>query len=165
MHKSSVLTILSLAVIVGVIGLAWVQLTAPTSRLIALGVKRYTNISATVSLTNQARVEVNYFFKVECKDKDDWPRYEAEIPFGFHSDTQWGALSPGEFRTLPVRVIVYAPPCPWRVSVFCYNSQMNTNTIRFRAGLLFAKLHMPRLARDIWGRRKAVRISSPEMPP
>jgi hypothetical protein len=162
-NKSSVVTILLLAVIVGAIGLAWVQLMAPASSLIALGVKRYTNISATVSLTNQTRVEVNYFFKVERKDKDGWPRYQTEMPLGFRSDGQSGALSPGEFRTLPVQVTVYAPPCPWRVSVFCCKSQ-NTNTIRFRAGLLLARLHIPRLAKGMWGNIKAIQISSPEMP-
>ncbi len=154
--------ILSLGAIAGLIAFLLIKSSAPADPPIGLGVQSYTNACASITLTNFGRFKLDYVLKVERKTADAWPEYPQGIPLGPVSGPM-GTLSPGEISTLTVPVMVYAPSCPWRVSLFCYRNPVPPGTARFKAGVWLMRWHMPGLARRVLGGSKAVRVSGPQM--
>ena len=132
------------------------------SQQIGLGLQNYARASATVTISNLSDSKVDYVLKVERKIGDTWPKYQHGMPFGTDSG-QPGSLGPGQSLTSTLPVMVYAPPTPWRVSIFCQWSAPGPNTTRFKAGLWLLRLRMQRLARKAFGEPRIVQISGLQM--
>jgi len=164
MRRNFKITILLLIGIVGLTTFSLVKLPGPASGPISLGLQSYTNACAVVTVTNLSRFQFDYSLKLERKTMDGWPRYQGGMPLGIDSG-QGGVLPAGKVLTLTVPVMVYAPPYPWRVSIFCYRNAKppNPNTIRSKACLWLLRLTMPKLAQKLWGESKVVQVSGPQM--
>ncbi len=165
MRKNTMVAALPLTAIVSLIALCWIKLSGPsssqTSRPIALGLQNYTNASAVVGITNRSFDELNYVVMVERKIGAQWPNY---VPGTRISVSQLGGLRPGQFTNLTIAVMVYAPPYPWRVSVFCTRAPVKPNSLRAKAGFLASKLGMRKLSHKLWGEDfKQIQVSTPEM--
>jgi len=166
-RASLALTILSLASVLGLITCAVITLSTPTAELspIGIGLQSYTNACAVFNVTNLSRSQIKYVLKVEHKTMNDWPKYGSSIP-QIH-DPQMGVLLPQQVTNLTVPVMVYAPPYPWRLSIFCLNGPMSQSTLRFKTGLWALRLHLPKLARKLLGGPggpQIVQVSGPEVP-
>ena len=86
---------------------------------IAFGLQSYAHGTAVFMITNTSRVPVEYTVTVEHKGYRGWPDYLGKVlphapPEGFRSPC---LIAPGQVSTCTVPVAVYAPPCPWRLSV------------------------------------------------
>jgi len=163
MRRNSKLTILSLTVILGLIAFSLIKQTTSASGPIGLGIQSYTNACAVVTVTNLSRLPFDYSLKVERKTKDGWPNYKGGIPVGLDSGDH-GVLPPRKVTTLTMPVMVYAPPCPWRVSIFCYRNPPPPNTtIRYKVSCWLVRLHMQNLARKLWGQLEVVQVTGPQM--
>ena len=136
MRRNFKITILLLIGIAGLISFAVIRLLGPTSAMVGLGLQSYTNASAVVAVTNLSCFQIDYVLKVERKSKEGWPKYEAGIPLG-NDAGQTGVLYPKHVSMVTVPAMVYAPPYPWRLSIFCYRRSRtpSPNTIRFKTGL------------------------------
>jgi hypothetical protein len=161
MRRNSKITIPLIAAIVGLSAFALVMLSAPSPGMIGLGIQSYTNACAVVTVTNLSGVQIDYLLAVERKITKDWPSYHGRIPHNIIRQT--GVLRPREVSTLTVPVMVYAPPYPWRLSLFCSKPPTNPSAIRVKAGLWLLVLHMPKLAHKVLGERKVVQVSGPQM--
>jgi hypothetical protein len=155
-------TVLSLGALTGAAVVAITLSCGSRSWPIGLGLQSYTNGSAVVTLTNLSRRKVDYVWVVERRTAHSWPKYEHNFPVGIDS-RQIGILKPRQVSELAVPVMVYAPPCPWRVSVFCYRNPAGPNTARGKAGLWFMRHGMARLARKAIGEFRSVQVPGPEM--
>ena len=164
MHRNSKIAILLLTGIVGLITFAVVRLSAPKPGMIGLRIQSYTNGYAIFIVTNLSGFQIDYFLTVERKITNDWPNYQGHTPHIMNPQT--GVLAPKQVSTLTVPVLLYAPPYPWRLSIFCSRHQPtppNPNTIRFKAGFWLLRLHLPKLAQKVFGERELVQISAPQM--
>jgi hypothetical protein len=146
----------------GLIAFSFVKFSRRTSCAIGLGVKSYTNCAAVVSFTNRSDLRLDFVLKVERKGKHGWPVYPAGIPMGTDFG-QSGRLNPGEVFTAPVPVMVYAPPCPWRVSVFYYKPVVPPSGLRRKAVHWLLRLHLPKLTHKVVEEFKPMQVSSAEM--
>jgi|SRR6266853_848592 len=126
-------------------GFATVKAWFPSHSPVGFGIQSYTNSCAVVIVTNLTRESLKYIVKVEHKVAKGWPVYQAGFPVGIDYG-QDGTLPPRGSTNLTLQVLTYAPPCPWRVSVFCCWNAPGPNTMRFKAGLRLFSLHMPKLA-------------------
>lgn len=153
-------------VVLGALALAAVLLLTvrgtSARRPIGFGLQSYAKGQATVTITNLTRSKLDYVLKVERKTGDHWPTYEHGIPLGTASGKP-GSLEPGQVSTVDVDVMVYAPPCPFRVSVFCCMNAPGPDTTRFKAGLWLMKFHVHELAQKAFGEFKVVQVSGPQM--
>ena len=154
--------------IVGLLAFALAKLPLSTSGPIGLSLESYSNACARVTIRNRSRSQFDYVLKVERKILKGWPKYEGGVPVGQDSG-QPGTLYPGQVTRLSVPVMVYAPPCPLRVSIFCWDHDRSASvgfqpgTLRFKAALWLQRLHMPKLAQKLWGEFKVVQVSGPEI--
>ena len=160
--RPSIVTVLSVGAVAGAAVAAFILSRGSGSWPIRLGLRSYTKGSAVVTLTNLSRRRVDYVWVVERRTAHSWPKYEHNFPVGIDS-RQMGILAPRQVSELAVPVMVYAPPCPWRVSVFCYRNPAGPNTTRYKAGLWFMSHGMLRLARKAIGEFSVVQVSGPEM--
>jgi len=160
--RPSIVTVLSVGAVAGAAVAAFILSRGSGSWPIRLGLRSYTKGSAVVTLTNPSRRKVDYVWTVERRTAATWPKYEHGFPVGVDS-RQSGRLEPGQVLELTVPVMVYAPPCPWRFSVFCFRNPANPNTARYKAGLWFMRHGMLRLARKAIGELSVVQVSGPEM--
>src|SRR5262249_24364939 len=134
MRKKSMLKILALIGGLSLVFFCWIELSGGSTGPIALGLQSYTNTCAVVGITNHSVHQFNYVVMVERKMGSEWPKGLAVgtiIP-----QNQFGSLSPGQHTNLTVPVMVYAPPYPWRISVFCNRPAVQPNSLRFKAGML-----------------------------
>ena len=166
MHRNSKLAILLLAGLAGLIIFAIVRLSAPARGMIGLGLQSYTNACAIFTVTNLGDSQIDYVLTVERKITNDWPNYQGRVPHIMNS--QSGILAPKQVSTGTVPVMVYAPPYPWRLSVFCWRHQTtpnpNRNTMRFRAGLWLLRVHQPKLAQKFLFDKAAIaQVVGPQM--
>ena len=168
MPTNSQIGILSVISIVGLIAFALAKLSFSTSSPIGLRLESYSNACARVTVSNRSRLQFDYVLKVERKTLNGWPKYEGGLPVGADSGES-GTLYPGQVTTLSVPVMVYAPPYPLRVSIFCWDPDQSAkigfqpSTMRFKAGLWLQRLHMRKLAQKLWGEFKVVQVSAPQM--
>jgi len=160
--RTTRITIRSLSALTGVAVIALILSRGSTGRPINLGLQNYAKGTAVVTVTNMSHREVDYVWTVERKTADGWPKYEDGIPLGVDSSHS-GRLEPRQVVELALPVMVYAPPCPWRVSVFCYKNPAAPNTGRDKAGFWFTVHGMPWLGRKVTGDFKVVQVSGPEM--
>jgi hypothetical protein len=161
--------ILSVICIVWLIVFALAKLTLSSSGPVDLSVENYSHALANVKVRNRSSSQLDYVLKVERKTLKGWPKYTGGIPVGEDRCEESGSLYPGQVKTMSVPVMVYAPACPFRVSIFCWNPDHSAKTgfqsgsLRFKAGLWLKQLHMPRLAQMMWGGFKVLEVSGPEM--
>jgi hypothetical protein len=161
MHKGAVLLFLLVTAVLGVVAVWLIKLSAPTG-LIGFGLQSYTNTSAIVGITNRSFHQFNYILMVERKIGSSWPK--GLLPGTIIPDHQFGTLGPGQFTNLTLPVMVYAPPQPWRISVFCNRPPIQPNSGRFKTGLLAFRLGMRKLAQELWGENfKGIQVSTTEM--
>jgi hypothetical protein len=118
---------------------------------IAFGLQSYAHGSAVFMITNTSRVPVEYTVTVEHRDYRGWPDYLGKVaphapPEGFSSP---GLVAPGQVSTCTVPVAVYAPACPWRLSVM-YKSMSTFDRIRERGSILVSEYGMSGLAEKLW---------------
>jgi hypothetical protein len=162
MRKKTTATTLSLTVIAAVIAFCWIKFSRPTSGRVALGLQSYTNASAVVWITNRSFYQVDFLVMVERKIGGEWPTgYVAgtRIPAN-----QFGSLRPRQLTNLTIPVMVYAPPYPWRVSVFYTRPPANPNSLRFKASVLAFRLGMRKLCHKLRaGDLEQRQVSTPEM--
>jgi hypothetical protein len=126
-------------------------------------VQSYTNASAVISVKNQSSLTFDYTVIVEHKIGGKWPN---GLALGTMLEpNQTGTLSPGQQRNLTVPVMVYAPPYPWRISVFCWENLPLPNATSFRVKciLWLIRLHMPKLAQKLAIKQERFQVSSPQM--
>ena len=134
--------------------------------MLGLGLQNYTNAWAIFTVTNLTGYQIHYLLTVERKITNDWPNYRGRIPNMI--DPQTGVLAPKQVSTLTVPVMVYAPPYPWRLSVFCWRhnttSIPNPNTIRSRAAFWLLRIHQAKLAQKVlFDKVEIVQVSGPQM--
>lgn len=134
-----------------VIAKVWLGLRKP----VTLSTLSYTNTCAVVTLANRTPGPLDYIVKVERNGSKGWPVYVSGFPVG-KDFGQSGALPAAATTNLTLAVMTYAPSCPWRVSVFLPGKGMQSNpaSLRFRAWLWCLRLHMPWLAREVFGHAK-----------
>ena len=161
MPRAHKLAVLLLTGIVGLIILAVVKLSVPAPGMVGLGLQSYTNACAVFTVTNLTAFQINYFLTVERKFASGWPNHPEGRPH--ITNPQTGVLRPREVSTVTVPVMTYAPPYPWRLSIFCYRPPPNPSGFRFKAGLWLLMLHMPNLAKKLFGESKVVQVSGPQM--
>jgi hypothetical protein len=150
-----------------VVGIAAVSLILPRLAArgeIAFGLQSYAHGSAVFMITNTSRVPVEYTVRVEHKDYRGWPDYLGKVlphapPEGFTSPC---LIAPGQVSTCTVGVAVYAPPCPWRLSVR-YDSMSAFDRIRERGSRLFSTYGMPTLADRLWPGKYFAIVSGSEV--
>ena len=155
---------LSLIAVVGVIAFYWFKVSVPPNGPISLGLQSYTNACAVITVTNRSNIQFDHGLMVERKPKSGWPR---QWPIG----TVWhehGTLRPG-ITTLTMPVMVYVPPRPWRISMYCSppDAPFKVNHIQQSAAFLVYKLGMRKLSLKVlmWGQaaRKGISVSTPEV--
>jgi len=116
---------------VGCLVAFWVVLMlAPTSESVRLSLQSYTNATARITIRNQSSRPFSYLVLVERKIGGKWPDGLAlgtRIP-----ENQSGSLGGGQRTNLTIPVMVYAPPYPWRISVFCWINQPVPNAFRIK---------------------------------
>ena len=130
---------------------------------IAFGLQSYAQGSAVFMITNTSRVPVEYTVKVEHKDYRGWPDYLGKIlphapPEGLNSPC---VIAPGQVSTCRVPVAVYAPACPWRLSVM-YKSMSTFDRIRERGSILLSEYGVSGLAQKLWPGKYFAIVSGPE---
>jgi hypothetical protein len=162
MRKNSTLTVLALVAVVGLVAFCWIALSGQASGPIAFGLQSYTNTSAVVGITNRSIHQFNYVVMVERRIGGEWPKELR--PGTIIPAHQFGSLCPGQFTNLTIPMMVYAPPYPWRVSVFCNRLPLQPNSLRFKTGLLALRFGMRKLAQELWGANfKQIQVSTKEM--
>jgi hypothetical protein len=144
-----------------------VRLSAPSTGVITLGLQSYTNACAVITVTNRSSIQFEYGLMVERKLEDGFPtKWPIGIPFHEH-----GTLLPG-ITTLTVPVMVYVPPSPLRISIYCpppaASAPIKLNPITKTAGRVFLKLRMTNLALRAWTwglprRDEGIRVSTAEV--
>ena len=154
--------VLVLIAVVGVIAFCCIVVSGPASEPIGLGLQSYTNASAVVRITNRSFYQFNYVVVSERKIGGEWPkglRVGTSIPAD-----QFGSLCPGQLTNLTIPLMVYAPPYPWRISVFCTRHPVQPNSLRFKAGAWALNLGMRKLAHTLLGGdSKQIQASTQEM--
>jgi hypothetical protein len=162
MRKNSTLTVLALVAVAVASCFCWIAHYCQASGPIAFGLQSYTNTSAVVGITNRSIHQFNYVVMVERRIGGEWPKgLKAGTIIPEH---QFGSLCPGQFTNLTIPVMVYAPPYPWRVSVFCNRAPVQPNSLRFKTGLLALRFGMRKLAQELWGANfKQIQVSTREM--
>ena len=162
MNLTSKMLILVVAGIVAATVFAVVRFSTPTPAALGIGLHSYTNASATFTVTNLPRVQLQYFLRLEHQVAGAWTNSS-----GLALSTQrgaYGVLRPKEVATLTVPVYVYVPPCRWRLAVDCVKPPTTLDAIRQKAGLHLFALKMPGLARKLWrGGDQQVQVHGPEM--
>jgi hypothetical protein len=124
---------------------------------LALQLQSYTNATAVYTVKNLGNSEIHYFLTVERKITNEWPRY-GDFPHIMNPQT--GVLLPKQVSTVTVPVMVYAPPYPWRVSIFCYKPP----SFRMKSRVWLIRHGMGRLVRPLRADdAKLIQVSSPEM--
>ncbi len=139
MHRGSVFGFLLVTAFLSVVAVWLIKLSAAAG-LIGFGLQSYTNTCAVVGITNRSFHQFNYIVMVERKRGSDWPK--GLLPGTIIPDHQFGTLGPGQCTNLTLPVMVYVPPQPWRISVFCNRPPVQPNSVRFKAGLLALRLGM-----------------------
>ncbi len=163
MRNKQIVAVLSIIAMLALIAFCLAYVAPPGPGPIALGLQSYTNNSAVVGITNRSRIhQFDYFAIVQRKTASEWP---GGSPVGIiTSSHQSGVLGPGQFTNLTLRVMTYAPPCPWRVSVFCNPPRVMPNSLRFRAGLFALRLGAPKFAQKLFGGDfQQIQLSTAEM--
>jgi len=162
MRKNSTRAILLLIGIVGLIAFCWIKFSGSTSGPVALGLQSYTNASAVIGITNRSSYQFDYVVMVERKIGGEWPK--GLSPGTRILPNQFGRLGPGQVTNLTIPVMVYAPPYPWRISVFCNRPPVRPTSARFKASFWARRLGMGTLSHKLLGERsKQVQASTPEM--
>ena len=140
-----------LVLVVGIVTVSVVLPPLAARGKIAFGLQSYGHASAVFMITNTSRVPVEYTVTVEHKDYKGWPDYRGKVlphapPEGFTSPC---LLAPGQVSTCTVGVVVYAPPCPWRLSVR-YESMSAFDRMRERGSRLLSEYGIFTLAERLW---------------
>lgn len=154
-----------LLVLVAGIGASWLVLPRLSARgKIAFGLKSYARGSAVFMITNTSRVPVDYTVTVEHKDYSGWPNYLGKVlphapPEGCASPCR---IAPGQVSACTVGVMVYAPPCPWRLSVR-HDSMSAFDRLRERGSALLLEYGMYALADKLWPGKYFAIVTGPEM--
>ena len=161
MRKNAKNALLLATAILGLGVFCFLKLLPPRSGFIGLRLESYTNASAVVTVENRSLYNFDYVVLAERKIGGKWPDYIGTgIPM---PSNQAGTLRPGRSR-LTVPVMVYVPPYPWRISVFCYRPYVQPNELRLSADFWFTKLGIPNLSRKLWGRDSRLKqVSTAEM--
>ena len=157
------LAAVSILAILATIAFLFIKPAAPVSGPITIGLRSYTNSSALVAITNRSRsYQFNYLAVVQRKIGSDWPK---GLPLGIITSAhQSGMLAPGQSTNPTLSVMTYAPPYPWRISVFCNRPPVPPNSFRFRAGLFALRLGSPKLAQKFFGGNfPQIQVSTIEM--
>jgi len=128
---------------------------------VGFSVQSYSNDCVVVAFTNLTRTQLGYQITVERKGAEGWPICCGEIPVETDNG-QMGALGPGQTTNLELRVMVHAPPSPWRVSLFWWNAP-KLNSVRFKAVHYLLRLHTPTVAQWVMGRTRPVQVAGPQM--
>jgi hypothetical protein len=163
MHPGRKLFAMLLISVLAVAGFAFAKVWPRFGSPVALSIRNYTNACAVVTLVNLTSEPLDYTVKVERKGSKGWPVYDNGYPVGIDSG-QGGALAASSTTNLSLSVLTYAPPSPWRVSIFCVKGvQFTPSSFRFRAGFWCLRLHMRRLAGKVFDHAKVIRISGPQM--
>ena len=71
-------------------------------------------------------------------------------------------IAPGQVSTCTVGVVVYAPPCTWRLSVR-FDSMSAFDRIREWGSRLFSTYGMPTLADRLWPGKYFAIVSGPQV--
>ena len=154
--------ILSVGALICAAGFVLIMAWAPTGPPIGIGLSSYTNGVAVITLTNLSSSKLDYILKVERKTGMSWPTYPQGVPLGTDSG-QSGSLGPKQVSALTVQVMIYAPPCPWRASVFCYKNQTNLNSTRLKVHFWLMRHRMPKLAFKAFDEPKVVQVIGPQI--
>lgn len=168
MRKNSPLIILPFIAVVGLVAFCWIALSSRASGPILLGLQSYTNASAVVGITNGSVHQFHYEVMVERKIGGEWPK--GLRPGTIVPQHQCGSLCPAQSTNLTIPIMVYAPPYPWRVSVFCNReapvqpNYVQPNSLRYKTGFLALRLGMRKLAHELFGPNfKQIQVSTQEM--
>jgi hypothetical protein len=162
MNLTSKMLILVMAGIAGMTVFAVVRFSSPAPAVLGIGLQSYTNASATFTVTNLTRVQLQYFLRLEHQVAGAWTNSS-----GLALSTQrgaYGVLRPKEVSILTVPVYVYVPPCRWRLCVDCVKPPTTLDAIRQKVGLYLFALKMPRLGGKLWrSSDQQVQVHGPEM--
>ena len=163
MRRNSKIAVLAVTGIVCLAAFSVAMILVPTSDPIKLSLQSYTNASAVITIKNQSSLPFDYTVMVERKIGGKWP--DGLVPGTIIPENQSGSLGAGQHTNLTIPVMVYAPPHPWRISVFCWRNQptLNFNSFRFKCMFWLNKLHMPKLARKLAVETKMLQVSGPPM--
>ena len=163
MRRDSKFTVLALVGVAVLVGLAAVIMSGTATGPVRLTLQSYTNATAVITIKNQGSLPFDYYaVMAERKIGGRWP--EGLVPGTIINKNQTGSLGAGQQINLTIPVMVYAPPQPWRISVFCWRNQPIAafNSSRFKCILWLNKLHMSRLSQKLV-EPKMVQVSSPQM--
>ena len=159
MLGNSKLFLVCLVLILTLVCFVGVELLLHVHPPVGLGIQRYPNAVAVVSVTNLTGASLDYLVKLERRDINGWPNYRGYPP----DYAPVRNLRPGESTNLSMLVMTYSPGCPLRVSVFCY-CKRSTGGLNSMVGDLLLRLHMPELAKKMWSPKfKLVQVAGPQM--
>jgi hypothetical protein len=162
MPRNRKLAILALAAIVGLAAFLVHMMLTPASDPLSLTLQSYTNASAVITIKNQSSLHLDYAVMVERKFGDKWP--EGLAPGTTIPQHQLGSLDAGQHTNLNIEVMVHAPPCPWRISVFCIGPPTQQTSVRAKAALWLWNHDFPKIAHTLFRPgSKQIQVSTPEM--
>ena len=104
----------------------------PAQAAVGIGLGTYTNACVQITVTNLNRFPIEYVVTVERNRGTGWPDYTgAVLPYHRPAGTS-PIILPMQKSSFTEPVLVYAPPCAWRVSVAFCRSLSRLDSVRYR---------------------------------